>query len=187
MQCDLSSLLSNGKGWKNIKGKGIAEWFSILQENLLNPPCGCSGWWRLCFILLFLALKDLEWGWRSPSLLPKGSPSVPVIILWLPRASLNCGSCRELIAWTWGSHGWPLGHSLHYHHHHWLLPHCFGGVSMSVWLHWWIAVGSNRNPFQEDHGVLPQVLGNDWQRERVNTGLKMSPLSFYPSNSFSIL
>lgn len=141
----------------------------------------------LRFILLFLALKGLGWGWRSPSLLPEGSPSVPVIILWLPRASLNCDSCRELIAWTWGSHGWPLGHSLHYHHHHWLLPHCFGGVSMSVWLHWWIAVGSNRNPFQEDHGFLPQVLGNDWQGERVNTGLKMSPLSFYPSNPLPIL
>lgn len=103
------------------------------------------------------------WHWRvgmelgEPEHTPQGPWFCSITIQWLPRASLYCGSCREWIAWTWGSHGWRPGRFLHYHHR-WLLPRCFGGALMSVWLRWWIAVGSNRNPFQEDRGFFPKSL-----------------------------
>lgn len=172
------------KGEKKIpKGK---EWpsgffcfcfaFFVLQGHWLNcPPYGHGGWRWYFILLLFLALKGLGWDWGSLSLLPKGLLSAPVTILWLPRASLNCDSCREWIAWTWRSPGWPPGHSLRCRLLHWLLPHCSWGGSMSVWLHWWIAVGSNRNPFQEDRGFFPGSLAMTGKEERVKMVLKLSP------------
>lgn len=176
------------KRWKNIKKrKGGAKWFlNSSGKSVELFSCGHGGWWRLRFILLFLALKGLGWNWGSMRILPTGSPSAPVTILWLPRASLNCGSCRESIAWTWGSHGWPPGRSLH-SHRRWLLPRCFGGASMSVWLRWWIAVGSNRNPFQEDRGLFPGSLAMTGKENESTLDLTLSPQLSSPSNFFSNL
>lgn len=44
--------------------------------------------------------------------------------------------------------------------------------------------GIKQKPFSGGPGVLPRVLGNDWQGEWINTGLKMPPQLFSPSNSF---
>lgn len=140
--------LANRKGWKNIKKrKGTEKWFFSSSGKPVESSFLWSQWLVVVsfhFVVVF-GTEGFGMGLGTPSLLPKGSPSAPVTILWLPRASLNCGSCKESIAWTWGSHGWPPDHSLHCRRC-WLLPHCCGGGSMSVWLHWWIAVGSNKNP-----------------------------------------
>ena len=174
VQCYLSSSLSQRKKakehQKRRRGRKMVSWFFS----------------KICWILLLVVLVVgggcvsfcCFWHWRvwdgtggAWAYSPRGSPSAPVTIQWLPRASLNCGSCRGSIAWTWGSHGWLPGRSLH-SRHRWLLPHCFGGASMSVWLHWWIAGGSNRNPFQEDRGFFPRSLAMTDKENESTLGLK---------------
>jgi hypothetical protein len=141
-----------------------------------------GGGWH--FIVVF-GTEGFGMGWGSLSLLPTGFLSAPVTILWLPVASLNCGSCTELTAWTWGSHGWQPCHSLHCHCR-WLLPRCFWGGSMSVWLHWWIAVESSRNPFQKDRGFFPRSLTMIGKGKESRLDLKYNPKS-PPPNQLPLL
>lgn len=44
--------------------------------------------------------------------------------------------------------------------------------------------GIKQKPFSGGPGVLPRVLGNDWQREQINAGFKMSLPSSSQSNCF---
>lgn len=66
--------LATEKGERTSKkGKGIAEWFSVLQENLLNPPpCGHSGWWRFAFHFVVFGTEGLGVGLEEPEPAPQG-------------------------------------------------------------------------------------------------------------------
>lgn len=102
MQCYLSSLLSNGTAWKNIKkGNGIVEWFPVLQENLSNhPPCGRSGWWRLFHFVVF-GTEGFGMGLGGPKPAPQGvsicSSYNPVAPKGIPELWLMQGiDCMDL-------------------------------------------------------------------------------------------
>ena len=147
------------------KEKGLQNGFLILQENLLTPPPhGPGGWWRLCFVLLFLALRGMGWNWASLGILPEGvsircsyNPVAPKGIpeLWLMQG-IDCMDLGK--SWLTTRPFSPLPPPLA------PAPLFRGSVDVRM-ASLMDCCGIKQKPFSGGPGVLPQVLGNDRQGE----------------------
>lgn len=170
--------LAKGKGWKNIrKGKGAAKCFLNSSGKSVESSSLWS-WWLVAVAFHFVVFGTEGFGMElgEPGHTPQGvsvcSSYNPVAPKGIPELWLMQGiDCMDLgKSWLTTRPFSPLLPPLA------PAPLFRGSVDVRM-ASLMDCCGIKQKPFSGGPGVLPQVLGSDWQGEWVNTGLKMSPHS----------